>query len=86
MKARQMPGEDLARVQDAVRIEEVLHALLQRDQLGRLLEDLRLQAALPQREGDELVFAGAAGLAVKDVVAIEPDGTAIMYDLIVEGV
>ena len=36
--------------------------------------------------GDELVFAGAAGLAVKDVVAIEPDGTAIMYDLIVEGV
>ena len=36
--------------------------------------------------GDELVFAGAAGLAVKDVNAIEPDGVAVLYDLIVEGV
>ena len=35
--------------------------------------------------GDELSFAGRAVYAVKDVQALEPDGTAILYDMIVEG-
>lgn len=43
-------------------------------------------AGFRPRPGDELVFNGQAGLAVKDVNAIEPDGVAILYDLIVEGV
>ena len=43
-------------------------------------------AGFRPQPGDELVFAGAAGLAVKDVNAIEPDGTPVLYDLIVEGV
>ena len=43
-------------------------------------------AGFRPRPGDELVFAGAAGLAVRDVRAIEPDGTPVLYDIIVEGV
>lgn len=43
-------------------------------------------AGFRPKPGDEVVFAGAAGMAVKDVNAIEPDGTPILYDLIVEGV
>ena len=43
-------------------------------------------AGFRPQPGDELVFNGSAGLAVKDVNAIEPDGTPILYDLIVEGV
>lgn len=43
-------------------------------------------AGFRPQPGDELVFNGQSGLAVKDVNAIEPDGTPILYDLIVEGV